>query len=101
MLALPSLLQAVTLAASDTFRNDGALINALTGLGVGSRDKTTATSVGFQTLLVEAELESLYINGIPRRYVDAIGDEILRHRPTITLGGDSAEDDSEVVRTFE
>ena len=101
MLALPSLLQAVTLAASDTFRNDGALINALTGLGVGSRDKTTATSVGFQTLLVEAELESLYTNGIPRRYVDAIGDEILRHRPTITLGGDSAEDDSEVVRNFE
>ena len=101
MLALPSLLQAVTLAASDTFRNDGALINALTGLGVGSRDKTTATSVGFETLLVEAELESLYTNGIPRRYVDAIGDEILRHRPTITLGGDATEDDSEVVRTFE
>jgi uncharacterized protein len=91
----------VTLAASDTFRNDGALINALTGLGVGSRDKTTATSVGFQTLLVEAELESLYTNGIPRRYVDAIGDEILRHRPTITLGGDATEDDSELVRTFE
>ena len=91
----------MTLAASDTFRNDGALINALTGLGVGSRDKTTATSVGFQTLLVEAELESLYTNGIPRRYVDAIGDEILRHRPTITLGGDATEDDSEVVRNFE
>ena len=91
----------MTLAESDTFRNDGALINALTGLGVGSRDKTTATSVGFQALLVEAELESLYTNGIPRRYVDAIGDEILRHRPTITLGGDSTEDDSEVVRNFE
>ncbi len=85
----------------DNFRNDGALVNVLTGLGVGNRDKTTATSIAFQTLLTEAELESLYTSGIPRRYVDAISDEILRHRPTIKLGGGTPEDDSDLLANFE
>ena len=85
----------------DNFRNDGALVNVLTGLGVGNRDKTTATSIAFQTLLTEAELESLYTSGVPRRYVDAIGDEILRHRPTIKLGGGSPEDDADLLANFE
>lgn len=86
---------------SETFRNDGALINTLTGLGVGKKDKTTATKVRFNTLLSEAELESLYTSGIPRRYVDAIGDEILRHVPTISLGGDAASDNADMVTAFE
>jgi len=88
-------------SATDSFRNDGALVNVLTGLGVGGRDKTTATSIAFQSLLTEAELESLYTSGIPRRYVDAISDEILRHRPTIKLGGGDTEDDSELIATFD
>ena len=91
----------MTTAHSDNFRNDGALVNALTGLGVPAKDKTAATKVGFQLLLTEAELESLYTSGIPRRYVDAIADEILRHRPTITLGGDSEDDDSDLITNFE
>jgi phage-related protein (TIGR01555 family) len=88
-------------AASEEFRNDGALVNALTGLGVPAKDKTAATKVGFQLLLTEAELESLYTSGIPRRYVDAIADEILRHRPTITLGGDSEDGASDLITNFE
>jgi phage-related protein (TIGR01555 family) len=68
---------------------------------VPSKDKTTATSVSFQTLLTEAELESLYTNGIPRRYVDAISDEILRHRPTMKLGGDDASDNADLLTRFE
>ena len=91
----------MTTASSDNYRNDGALVNALTGLGVPSKDKTTATSVSFQTLLTEAELESLYTNGIPRRYVDAISDEILRHHPTINLGGDDASDNADLLTSFE
>ena len=91
----------MTTASSDNYRNDGALVNALTGLGVPSKDKTTATSVSFQTLLTEAELESLYTNGIPRRYVDAISDEILRHRPTMKLGGDDASDNADLLTRFE
>ena len=90
----------MTAAPSDNYRNDGALVNALTGLGVPAKDKTTATSVRFQSLLTEAELESLYTNGIPRRYVDAIGDEILRHRPTVALGGDSSSDNSDLLTSF-
>lgn len=86
---------------SENFRNDGALINTLTGLGVGKKDKTTSTKVRFNTLLSEAELESLYTSGIPRRYVDAIGDEILRHVPTIALGGDAASDSADMVAEFD
>lgn len=57
-------------------------------MGVGGKDKTTATSVGSSYLLNQGELEALYSHGVPRRYVDAIADEILRHRATITIGGD-------------
>jgi phage-related protein (TIGR01555 family) len=86
---------------TDTYRNDGALVNVLTGLGVGTKDKTTATQVGFSTLLTEAELESLYTNGIPRRYVDSIADAILSHQATIKLGGDDQEDTTELIAQFE
>ena len=85
---------------SEDYRNDGALINTLTGLGVAKKDKTVATKVRFNALLTEAELESLYTSGIPRRYVDAIGDEILRHVPTIALGGDAANDSADMLTSF-
>lgn len=75
---------------TDTFRQDGALVNVLTGMGTVTKDKTTATSVAASYFLTQGELEALYSNGIPRRYVDAIADEILRHRATITIGGDDA-----------
>ena len=91
----------MTTETSENYRNDGALINTLTGLGVGKKDKTTATKVRFNTLLSEAELESLYTSGIPRRYVDAIGDEILRHVPTVSLGGDAANDNADMLAQFE
>ena len=70
-----------------TNRNDGALVNVLTGMGVNGRDKTAATSVSYSYLLTQGELEALYGHGIPRRYVDSISDDVLRHRATITLGG--------------
>lgn len=72
---------------TETFRNDGALVNVLTGMGLPSKDKTTATAVSAKYFLTEGELEALYMHGIPRRYVDCIADEILRHRATITIGG--------------
>ncbi len=87
-------------STSEDYRNDGALINALTGLGVAKKDKTVSTNVRFNTLLTEAELESLYTSGIPRRYVDAISDEILRHVPTISLGGDAAADSADLRASF-
>jgi phage-related protein (TIGR01555 family) len=57
-------------------------------MGTPTKDKTVNTVVGARTFLTESELEALYTHGIPRRYVDAISDEILRHRTTIKLGGD-------------
>jgi phage-related protein (TIGR01555 family) len=70
-------------------------------MGVATKDKTVATTVGSKPILTEGELEALYIHGIPRRYVDAISDEILRHQTTIKLGGDEAEDANDLISTFE
>lgn len=87
--------------SSETFRNDGALVNVLSGMGVSTKDKSTATTVGAKPILTEGELEALYSHGIPRRYVDAISDEILRHQTTITLGGDAEEDADDLIASFE
>jgi phage-related protein (TIGR01555 family) len=70
-------------------------------MGVPSRDKTVSTAIGAKAFLGEAELEALYSHGIPRRYVDAIGDEILRHRPTITLGTDDEANANDLIAGFE
>lgn len=70
-------------------------------MGLTTKDKTVATSVGARPILCEAELEALYTHGIPRRYVDAISDEILRHRTTIKLGGDQAAKSKDLIGTFE
>lgn len=70
-------------------------------MGLPSKDKTAFTSVAAKSFLSESELEALYTHGIPRRYVDAISDEILRHRTTITLGGDSQPNGPDLIRAFE
>lgn len=92
---------AVNTTNADTFRNDGALVNVLSGMGLTTKDKTVATSVGSKPILSEGELEALYVHGIPRRYVDAISDEILRHRVTIKLGGDEQDDANDLISSFE
>lgn len=75
-------------------REDGALVNLVTGLGTAKKDKTVYTQVGFRYLLGELELEQLYISGIPRRYVDAIPDDILRHQVTLKVADEIAGDTS-------
>jgi len=69
-------------------------------MGTAAKDKTVSTTIRNNALLGEAELEALYINGIPRRYVDAISDEILRHQVTIKLGGDESTA-NDVITGFE
>jgi phage-related protein (TIGR01555 family) len=91
----------VETTSTDSFRNDGALVNVLTGMGVSTKDKTVATQIGSKPILVESELEALYTHGIPRRYVDAISDEILRHQTTIKLGGDQQENANDLISAFE
>jgi phage-related protein (TIGR01555 family) len=70
-------------------------------MGVPTKDKSVATAVGSKAFLSEAELEALYSHGVPRRYVDAIADEILRHRCTITLGGDDDPRANDTISAFE
>lgn len=69
-------------------------------MGINSRDKTLATGIDAKSFISQTDLESLYGHGIPRRYVDAIADEILRHQTTITLGGDDP-DANDQIRAFE
>jgi phage-related protein (TIGR01555 family) len=90
----------VTQNVTEQFRNDGALANVLTGMGISSRDKTLSTSVASKSLLSEPDLEALYAHGVPRRYVDAIADAILRHQVTLTLGGDDSGA-NDLIRSFE
>lgn len=88
------------MAQPPELREDGALVNVLSGMGVASKDKAVSTGIGAVTFLSHPELEALYSHGVPRRYVDAISDEILRHRTTITLGGDDPNA-SDVITAFE
>lgn len=67
----------------------------------GRGDRSLATTVSNTSLLSQTELELLYLHGIPRRYVDAIGDCVLRHPVTIKLGGDDVPDAQELISEFE
>lgn len=85
----------------DFVRVDGALINGLTGMGVHGKDKSQATRPSFSLMLSHPELEALYSIGLPRRYVDAIADAVLKHRVTITLGGDKSDKEVDQIKDFE
>ena len=81
-------------------RMDGTLINALTGLGVRGKDTSVSTYARPPYLLNQKEQEWLYFDAIPRRFVDAIPNEIMRHTPTITLGGEDPDEDQEKINDF-
>lgn len=81
-------------------RLDGTLINALTGLGVRGKDASVSTYARPPYLLNQKECEWLYFDAIPRRFVDAIPNEILRHTPTVTLGGEDPDEDQEKINDF-
>lgn len=70
-------------------------------MGIPGKDKNTYTSVAASIFLTESELEALYSHGVPRRYVDAIGDEILRHQTTIVLGTEADDSGPDMVSAFE
>ena len=81
-------------------RMDGTLINALTGLGVRGKDSSVSTYARPPYILNQKEVEWLYFDAIPRRFVDAIPNEILRHTPTVTLGGEDPDEDQEKINEF-
>lgn len=70
-------------------------------MGIAGKDKTTYTGISTTALLTEPELESLYGHGVPRRYVDAIADEILRHLTSIKLGTEADDQGPAMIAAFE
>lgn len=86
--------------ATDT-RADGALVNVFTGMGVPGKDRSTATALSSRYLLTQSEVELLYLTGVPRRFVDAIPEEIFRHLPTILIGGDESSRSQSLITDFE
>lgn len=67
-------------------RSDGAFINMLTGLGVSGKDKTLGTHIRSSALIDGWTCDQLYLNGIPRRFIDAIADECYKKPASIELG---------------
>ena len=87
---------------NDSYRYDGVMANLFTGLGVPGKDKKLGNIVTINSLLSQSELEELYKNGLIRRYVDAIPETILRHCPTIKLGGnDVTPKDQDLITQFD
>ncbi len=81
-------------------RSDGSLVNVITGLGT-SKDQSAYTRVGNPSLLDQTSLERLYSYGLPRRYVDAVANEVLRHKTTIKLAGDvEPQKSAELINSF-
>jgi phage-related protein (TIGR01555 family) len=86
---------------ADGMRTDGALVNAFTGMGIAGKDRTQSTGIRTSYLLSHPELEALYSVGLPRRFVDSIADEVLKHRVTIKLGGRKASQEIDQITDFE
>lgn len=91
-------------AVSENFRNsvrsDGALINALTGLGT-TKSKIEYAKVGHAQGLPQTELEQLYSYGLVRRIVDSIADECTREVVTIKLGDEIDVQENEILPKFD
>jgi phage-related protein (TIGR01555 family) len=85
---------------SDNYRNDGALVNLFTGMGVAGKDKKLENRVTRNHHLDEYELEELYQVGLIRRYVDAIPEAVMRHMPTVQIATEE-EANQEIVSSFE
>ena len=80
-------------------RNDGVLINAISGLGT-TRDKAEYFAVRKPRLLSETELEALYYDPLCRRVIDIYAEAAVTKQPTIKLGEvDETYDDT--IKAFE
>ena len=80
-------------------RNDGVLINAISGLGT-TRDKAEYFAVRKPRLLSETELEALYYDPLCRRVIDIYAEAAVTKQPTIKLG-EVTEGYEETIKAFE
>ncbi len=79
-------------------RNDGVLINAITGLGT-KKDKSEYFNLRNPRMLIESELEALYYDPLCRRVVDIYAEAAVTEQPTIKLG-EETEDYDGVIKSF-
>jgi len=76
-------------SSADGLRNDG-LANALTGMGMPSRDKSLYTTAQPIVFLAQEELEALYGEWLPRRIVDIYAEQATRKGFKVLFGGEGA-----------
>ena len=80
-------------------RNDGVLVNAITGLGT-KKDKSEYYALRSPKQLSEAELEALYYDPLCRRVIDIYAEAAVTEQPTIKLG-EETEDYDGILKSFE
>ena len=80
------------------FREDGVLVNAITGLGT-KRDKSAYYGIQSQGLMADADLEALYYDPLCRRVVDVFAEAALAKRPTVKFS-EELEGHDEVIRNI-
>ena len=80
-------------------RNDGVLVNAISGLGT-KKDKSEYYNLRSPRLLSESELETLYYDPLCRRLVDIYSEAAVTEKPTIKLG-EETEDYDGILKAFE
>lgn len=81
------------------FREDGVLVNAITGLGT-KRDKSAYYGIQSQGLMADADLEALYYDPLCRRVVDVFAEAALAKRPTVKFS-EELEGHDEIIRNIE
>ena len=81
-------------------RQDGALVNALTGLGT-AKGKIEHTRVAGTQQLGQTEAEALYTYGLPRRIIDAVANECTKHLTTIKLGDETESNEIDWLPQFD
>lgn len=80
-------------------RNDGVLINAITGLGT-TKDKSEYYALRTPRLLAEQELEALYYDPLCRRVIDIYAEAAVTEQATIKIS-EETEDYEGTVKSFE
>lgn len=84
---------------NSVLREDGVLVNAITGLGT-KRDKSAYYGIQGQAIMAETDLESLYFDPLCRRVVDVFAEAALAKRPTLKFSEELEGHDS-IIRSVE
>ena len=95
---MPETSQTSDVKMDSDIRNDGVLINAITGLGT-KKDKSEYYNLRHPRMLIESELEALYYDPLCRRLVDIYAEAAVTEQPTIKLG-EETEDYDGVIKSF-